>query len=96
MEFLSLNLDRFIIIYILLNLFSFFAFYIDKRRAVRHLDRITEKNLLLISFFAPMGSVVSMLIFKHKTKKIKFKMVYAFLIIHLFLGVKLVEILVIQ
>lgn len=94
MDFIKLNLDKFLIVYIIFNLFSMYLFYEDKRRAVRHLDRISEKNLISVSLFAPIGSTISMLIFRHKTKKIKFKLVYLFLILHLFLFVKLVEIFV--
>lgn len=85
MEFLQINLYKIIFFYIAFNLISFYLFYEDKRRAIKHGDRISENTLILISLFFPIGSLFSMLLFRHKTRKLKFKLVYVFFIVHLFL-----------
>lgn len=48
-----------------------FAMYgIDKWKAKRHSWRISEKMLLLLSFFGGVvGAVIAMQLFHHKTKK---------------------------
>lgn len=94
MNFFEINLYKFILIYFILNIFSFFIYYEDKNRAKKHLNRISEKNLIFISFFAPIGATFSMIFFKHKTRKIKFKLVYLFFIAHIFLAIKILEIFI--
>ncbi|ADN36294.1 protein of unknown function DUF1294 [Methanolacinia petrolearia DSM 11571] len=41
-----------------------------------------EKKLLLLSFLGPFGGAFGMKIFRHKTMKLKFKLVYVFLVLH--------------
>lgn len=67
------------------NLFSFILYLIDKKKAIHHKNRISENSLLISSFlFGSLGSILSMLIFHHKTKKLKFKiLVPLFLIIQI-------------
>ena len=56
------------------NLITFFMMGIDKRKAIRDRDRISEKTLLISSFImgAP-GIGTGMLVFHHKTRKMKFR-----------------------
>ncbi|WP_363319622.1 DUF1294 domain-containing protein [Flavobacterium sp.] len=64
-----------IIIYIVtsINTFSFFLFAYDKWLATNTKKRISEKTLLLLTFFgASIGSVLSMFIFRHKISKPSF------------------------
>lgn len=73
-------------ILIFINLLTFFVFFADKRKAIKHQRRISENTLLMLSFFGgSLGAVMGMLIFRHKTSKkvflIKFFGVFVFQII---------------
>ena len=58
----------------LMDLISFTIFYIDKRKAIKGKNRISENSLLLSAFlFGSIGAFLSMQIFRHKTKKMKFR-----------------------
>lgn len=58
---------------ILINLFSFLAMYIDKKKAVNHKWRISEFNLIMLSVIGgSIGMLLGMNIFRHKTKHKKF------------------------
>ena len=68
------NYRLLISIIFLMNLISFTIFYIDKRKAIKGKNRISENTLLLSAFlFGSIGAFLSMLIFRHKTKKLKFR-----------------------
>lgn len=57
------------IVYLVLNLITFILFGIDKRRAIKNKWRIKESTLLLLSFFVGgFGSLLGILVFRHKTK----------------------------
>lgn len=64
----------FVLIYfILINLLSVVICILDKRRAIKHGQRVSEKNLFLLSVLG--GSFlmyITMLIIRHKTQKAKF------------------------
>jgi len=53
------------------NIISLVAFGIDKFSSKRRSYRIPESRLLLIAFFGPFGALTGMLLFRHKTRKIK-------------------------
>ncbi len=86
---------------IIWNLFAFLLYGLDKRKAVRHKRRISEKTLILIAFLmGGIGCLLGMFIFRHKTKHLKFKiliplavilnlgLIYAyFLILEHFVGI---------
>ena len=58
---------------IIINLLTFFMYGLDKFLAKKHLLRIPEVVLLFFSLIgAPLGSIIGMKLFHHKTKKIKF------------------------
>lgn len=61
-------------IYLLMvNIISFISYYIDKRKSIKHKYRIRENYLLLLSVIGGVfGSILSMVLFHHKTKHIKF------------------------
>lgn len=63
-----------IIIYIIIvNIISFIIYGIDKLLAIKHLYRISEIALITLSSLGgSIGSILGMVIFHHKTKKIKF------------------------
>ena len=59
---------------VFINLFSFFIYGIDKFLAIKHYYRISEFIILCFGFIGGvLGSILGMLVFRHKTKKIKFK-----------------------
>lgn len=68
-----------------INLFCFFLFYIDKKKAIKGKYRISEFALLFCSFLGgSLGSLLSMRLFHHKTKKLKFQiLIPLFLILHI-------------
>ena len=67
------------------NLVALAIFGIDKLKSKRGTWRIPESRLLLVAFFGPFGAYVGMLLFRHKTRKIKFLLVPLFLFIQMFL-----------
>ena len=58
---------------IVINSFSFIIYAIDKFLAIHKKERISEFSLLFISVIGGViGSILSMIIFNHKTRKLKF------------------------
>ena len=71
-----------LIVYILLNVFSFVYFGLDKDKARKSERRIPERNLLFSALLGPWGAFAGMQYFHHKTRKTRFKAVYGFMLIH--------------
>lgn len=65
------------------NVAAITAFGIDKQRSKKGAWRIPESRLLLIAFFGPFGAYSGMLLFRHKTRKLKFLLVPLFLCIQI-------------
>lgn len=59
---------------IILNIGTLLMYAIDKIIACAHWNRnrISEKTLLGLSTIAPLGGILGMIVFRHKTKKMKF------------------------
>ncbi len=56
------------------NIFVMLIFGIDKLLARRKKKRISEKSLLLLAFlFGGFGAIFGMVVFNHKTSKVKFR-----------------------
>ena len=69
-----------------INLIGFILMFIDKRMAIYHKRRIPENTLLFVSLIGGcFGGLMGMYLFRHKTKKIKFWLVYLFCFIWLYL-----------
>ena len=69
----------FIYFLIIINIISFVLCYIDKINSINGNYRIPEYVLLNISLFGGcFGFVIGMYLFHHKTRKIKFKIIYLF------------------
>lgn len=83
-----------IVIYlILINLITFLAMYIDKRKAKKGKRRIPEKTLfILVGLGGGIGGILAMYLFRHKTKKTRF--VIGFPAIVIFEVLVVIEILV--
>ncbi len=72
--------------FLIINVLAFFLCMIDKKNAIKQQARIPEKVLLGISLIGgSFGMTIGMHLFHHKTKKLKFKLVYIFDIIWLFI-----------
>jgi uncharacterized membrane protein YsdA (DUF1294 family) len=63
-----------VILIMVLQIVPFFIYGIDKLFAKLGISRIPEKVLLATTFiFGILGSIVAMMIFKHKTRKTSFR-----------------------
>lgn len=59
---------------LLINMYTFYLVYLDKQRAKRRKWRIPEKNFFILSILGgSYGTLISMNIFRHKTKHWYFK-----------------------
>ena len=72
----------FVAVYVLLNIVSFLMYVWDKHKAREDKWRTPEATLLLAALIGPFGAVAGMKLARHKTRKLKFKLVYVFLVIH--------------
>ena len=69
-------------LFLLINLISFIAFAWDKQKAKNNQRRISESTLFLLSAIGgSAGSILSMLIFRHKTAKTSFKLTMAAIVL---------------
>ncbi len=60
--------------YIAINIFTFLIWGFDKLRAIQHKWRVSEKMLItLIMVGGAFGGLAGMLLFRHKTRKLMFK-----------------------
>ena len=75
----------FIIPLIAVNVGSLLIFGFDKYKSVKGGRRVPESRLLIIAFFGPFGAFAGMLLFKHKTRKVKFVLIPIFLLVHIFI-----------
>ena len=63
---------------IIINIISFILYGLDKYKAINNKWRIPEMVLISISFLGGgIGSILGMITFRHKTKKISFKILNA-------------------
>ncbi len=79
-------MDRLLIIigiYAILNLIAFLMYVYDKYKAKNEKWRTKESTLLIGALFGPFGALAGMKYARHKTRKLKFKLVYVFLAIHI-------------
>ena len=64
----------FVEVLLLWNVITFLMMGIDKRRSIKNKRRISEKTLILSSFFmGATGTCLGTVVFHHKTRKIKFR-----------------------
>jgi uncharacterized membrane protein YsdA (DUF1294 family) len=81
------------ILLILVNCAALVIFGVDKLQSKKGRWRIPESRLLLIAFFGPFGAYAGMLLFRHKTRKVKFLLVPIFLfaqvilMVHFYFGI---------
>ncbi len=72
-------------VYIVLNIIAFAMYCWDKHKAKNDQWRTKESTLLIGALFGPFGALAGMLYARHKTQKLKFKLVYVFLVLHIIL-----------
>jgi uncharacterized membrane protein YsdA (DUF1294 family) len=70
---------------IIVNIIALAIFGVDKIKSKKWGWRIPEPTLLLIAFFGPFGAYAGMLLFRHKTRKVKFLLVPTFMLMQLLL-----------
>ena len=76
-----IDLKSIIIYLIVINLITFFAMWIDKRKAKKNKWRISEPTLLGLGLIGgSIGGLLGMYTFRHKTKKARFKFGYPVII----------------
>ena len=62
---------------IIINIIGFFIMGIDKFKAQKGYWRTPEKTIFMITLLGGgIGTVAGMYVFRHKTKKLKFKLIY--------------------
>lgn len=67
---------------VIINIISFITYYIDKKLAIKHKYRIPEKKLVMLSVVGGcLGSLLSMMLFHHKNKHVKFILINPLLFI---------------
>lgn len=67
------NMKNIIIYLVMINIITFLAMWIDKRKAKYGKWRISENTLLLLVVLGGgIGGIAGMYIFRHKTQKAKF------------------------
>ncbi|SHI44791.1 Uncharacterized membrane protein YsdA, DUF1294 family [Clostridium cavendishii DSM 21758] len=90
-------LNYFIGYIIIINSYTFYLIYSDKKRARNKKWRIPEKKFFIFSILGgSIGTIASMKIFRHKTKHWYFKygipsiLIFQILIIYIFYKLKIV------
>ena len=78
-----------LVVYVILNAFAFAMYVWDKHKAKADKWRTKESTLLLCALLGPFGAYAGMRFARHKTQKLKFKLVYVFLVLHVVLIVYL-------
>jgi uncharacterized membrane protein YsdA (DUF1294 family) len=73
------------IILVIVNCAALIIFGVGKMQSKNRGWRVPESRLLLIAFFGPFGACAGMLLFRHKTRKVKFLLVPIFLFIQVIL-----------
>lgn len=67
------SIQNIIIYFIIINLFTFFLMWLDKRKAKKGKWRIPENTLLFFVLLGGgIGGIAGIYIFRHKTQKAKF------------------------
>ena len=67
------SIKNIIIYLVIINIFTFFIMWLDKRKAKKGKWRIPENTLLFFAVIGgSIGGITGMYIFRHKTQKAKF------------------------
>jgi uncharacterized membrane protein YsdA (DUF1294 family) len=82
MEWTSAALLALAGLYMMVNLAAMLMYAYDKMMARKGDRRISERTLLLMALVGPFGAMAGMRWFRHKTRKLKFKLVPLFALLH--------------
>ena len=67
---------------VIINVVTFLVYGIDKRKAVKHKYRISEKSLIVMALIGgSIGALIGMRVFHHKIKHVKFVVGVPFILI---------------
>jgi len=67
-------MESFFAFFVVINVFTFFLYVIDKRKARKNKRRISERTLIFFTIaFGGVGALLGMCLARHKTRKLKFK-----------------------
>ena len=79
---LQLIFKGFLAVLVIMSVIAFIIYGIDKRKAVRKKWRVPESSLLLLAFLGGgTGAFLGMILFHHKTRKWKFRLLVPFFMI---------------
>ena len=70
-------------VYAILNGIVFFFYTYDKRAARKNTGRTPENQLLFFALIGPFGACAAMLVFRHKTRQLKFYLVPVYAMLHI-------------
>jgi uncharacterized membrane protein YsdA (DUF1294 family) len=60
--------------FLIMNIVGLLIMGVDKKRAIKHQYRISEKSLWLVALFGgALGATAGMRLYRHKTKHLSFK-----------------------
>jgi len=80
-----IQISPFVVLLAVVNIGSLMFFGFDKLKSKSGGWRIPESRLLLVALAGPFGAYIGMLLFRHKTRKIKFLLVPLFVFIQILL-----------
>lgn len=70
------------IYFLLINLLSFILMYVDKKRAILHKWRISEKSFFILCILGgSLCEILGIYTFRHKTKRLKFTLGFPLILI---------------
>ena len=72
----------FLAIFSILNGIAFLFFALDKCAAGKNTGRTPENLLLCVALVGPFGAFAAMQVLRHKTRKLKFYLIYVFILLH--------------
>lgn len=75
-----------------MNIFTLLLCFIDKKSALHHKTRISERLLwFLILLGGAFGMQLGMIIFHHKTKKWKYRVLFVCILQFIFIGMEVLK-----
>jgi uncharacterized membrane protein YsdA (DUF1294 family) len=67
---------------VVMSVFAFILMRVDKKKAIRHENRIPEKTLWIVAIYGgAIGAYFGMMMFRHKTKHLNFRIGFTLLAI---------------
>ncbi|MDP4134005.1 MAG: DUF1294 domain-containing protein [Bacillota bacterium] len=77
-----MNFSPYFLVLTVINIIAFILYGVDKYKAINKKRRISEATLLTAAFLmGSYGAAFGMIIFNHKTKKLKFRLLVPFAVL---------------